>query len=72
MTARRRSALSNCRAATRFLLATDGLTGVVRDETIAEIMSSCEDPQRAAQALVNRALENRSKDNITCLVIRVV
>lgn len=55
-----------------FLLATDGLTGVVRDETIAEIMSSCDDPQRAAQALVNRALENRSKDNITCLVIRVV
>jgi protein phosphatase len=55
----------------RFLLATDGLTGVVRDETIAEVLASCSNPQRAAQALVNRALENRSKDNITCLVIQV-
>lgn len=56
----------------RFLLATDGLTGVVKDEVIAEVLSTCDDPQRAAQALVNRALENRSKDNITCLVIQVV
>lgn len=55
----------------RFLLATDGLTGVVRDETIAEILQSCPDPQRAARVLVNRALENRSKDNITCVVIQV-
>jgi serine/threonine protein phosphatase PrpC len=56
----------------RFLLATDGLTGVVRDDAVAEVLAACDDPQRAAQALVNRALENRSKDNITCIVIKVV
>jgi protein phosphatase len=56
----------------RFLLSTDGLTGVVRDDVISEVLAAAEDPQRAAQALVNRALENRSKDNITCMVIQVV
>jgi PPM family protein phosphatase len=56
----------------QFLLASDGLTGVVRDEEIVDVLGTCNDPQRAAQALVNRALENRSKDNITCVVIHVV
>lgn len=55
----------------QFLLASDGLTGVVRDEVIAEVLRSCDDPQRAAQQLINRALENRSKDNITCVVVKV-
>ncbi len=55
----------------QFLLASDGLTGVVRDEMIADILRSYDDPQSAAQVLVDRALELRSKDNITALVIRV-
>jgi serine/threonine protein phosphatase PrpC len=45
---------------------------VVRDQVIAEVLQACDDPQRAAQALTNRALENRSRDNITCVVIQVV
>ena len=60
------------RAGDRFLLASDGLTGVVRDETLAQILGECSDPQRAAQQLVTRALANKSKDNITCVVIHVV
>ncbi len=56
----------------QFLLASDGLTGVVKDDVIAEVMRTCDDPQRAAQQLINRALENRSKDNITCVVVKVV
>jgi protein phosphatase len=55
----------------RYLLASDGLTGVVRDALIAEVLGASDDPQRAAQTLTNRALENRSKDNITCVVIQV-
>jgi len=55
----------------RYLLASDGLTGVVRDDVITQMLREIEDPQQAAQALVNRALENRSKDNITCVVIHV-
>ena len=61
----------DCRPGDQFLLASDGLTGVVRDEMIAEILSTVSDAQKAAQVLINRALENRSKDNVTCVVIRV-
>lgn len=56
----------------RFLLASDGLTGVVRDEEIARIMGSCDDPQRTAKLLKDQALANDSRDNVTCLVIHVV
>ena len=54
-----------------FLLASDGLTGVVRDEDLTRILGECDDPQRAARALTDRALANDSKDNITSLVIHV-
>jgi PPM family protein phosphatase len=56
----------------RFLLASDGLTGVVGDESLARVLATCEDPQRAARVLVDQALANDSKDNITSLVIHVV
>jgi protein phosphatase len=59
------------RAGDRFLLATDGLTGVVSDERMAEVLRTCDDPQMAAKMLVREALENFSKDNITALVIHV-
>jgi protein phosphatase len=61
----------DARPGDRFLLASDGLTGVVRDSVIADVLGNSDDPQRAAQTLVNRALENRSKDNITCLVVEI-
>jgi protein phosphatase len=61
----------DCRPGDKYLLASDGLTGVVADEVIVELLEANADPQRAAQALVNRALENRSKDNITSVVIHV-
>lgn len=56
----------------RFLLATDGLTGVVQDEELARVLQSCDDPQKAARVLIDQALANDSKDNITSLVIHVV
>jgi serine/threonine protein phosphatase PrpC len=47
--------------------------GVVRDDLIGEILQAhADDPQRAAQALVDRALELRSKDNITALVVHLI
>jgi protein phosphatase len=55
----------------QFLLASDGLTGVVSDGAIIEVLRGCEDPQRAAKALKDLALANDSKDNITCLVVHV-
>jgi len=56
----------------RFLMASDGLTGVVPDDELARILGTVDDPQQAAVKLKNLALENDSKDNITCLVVQVV
>jgi protein phosphatase len=53
----------------RFLLASDGLTGVVSDEALAAMLRDCDDPQRTASELVRLALRNDSRDNVTCLVI---
>ena len=60
------------RVGDRFLMASDGLTGVVSDDVIARVLGSVDDPQQAAVMLKNMALENDSKDNITCLVVHVV
>lgn len=56
----------------RFLMASDGLTGVVSNETLVNVLSSVNDPQLAAILLKDTALDNDSKDNITCLIIHVV
>ena len=56
----------------RFLLASDGLTGVVRDEELARVLESSTDPQKTASVLKDQALSNDSKDNVTCLVVHVV
>jgi PPM family protein phosphatase len=56
----------------RFLMASDGLTGVVSDEELAYVLGTCPDPQQASRQLKELALANQSKDNVTCLVIHVV
>jgi PPM family protein phosphatase len=56
-------------AGDRFLLASDGLTGVVHDAQLAEVVAGFEDPQASARALIKLALDNNSKDNVTCLVV---
>jgi protein phosphatase len=56
----------------RFLLASDGLTGVVPDEELIKVLSTVSDPQQAAVMLKDMALDNDSKDNVTCLIINVV
>jgi serine/threonine protein phosphatase PrpC len=58
-------------AGDRFLMASDGLTGVVEDADIAMILCDNDDPQLASRLLMERALANNSKDNVTCLVVHV-
>lgn len=65
-------AAEEVRPGDRFLLASDGLTGVVSDEQLAEILSGTDDPQVAARNLMQLALDNHSKDNVTCMVIHAV
>lgn len=53
-----------------FLLSTDGLHGVLDHDTMQSLMRKHSDPAMLAPALVEAALQQGSKDNITALVIR--
>ncbi len=54
-----------------FLLCSDGLTDMVRDEEIAEILGCARDPGEAAERLVEAALRNGGRDNVTAMVLRI-
>jgi protein phosphatase len=56
----------------RLLMASDGLTGVVPDSELKQVLATTDDPQQAAVTLKDMALANDSKDNITCLIIHAV
>lgn len=56
----------------RFLLCTDGLTGVVNDEKLLSFITSVADVQQCADGLGQLALDSGSKDNVSCIVIEVV
>ena len=53
-----------------YLLCSDGLTDMVSEEDILRIGSQ-QDPQRAAEALVDLANKHGGRDNVTVLVVRV-
>jgi protein phosphatase len=53
----------------RFMLCTDGLTAMVPDTDIADILKSAADPQHACDALVAAANAAGGEDNITALVV---
>jgi serine/threonine protein phosphatase PrpC len=56
----------------RYLLCSDGLSGVVSDETLRETLASIEDPEAVARQLIELALHGGGPDNITCIVADVV
>lgn len=56
-------------AGDRFLLCSDGLTGEVREVEIAALLADIKAPQAAVDKLIQRALEEGGKDNVTCLVV---
>lgn len=55
----------------RFLLASDGLTGVLDGDPLRKEMAKFDDPQACANHLVKVALERGSKDNVSCITIYV-
>ncbi|MGE3315936.1 MAG: PP2C family serine/threonine-protein phosphatase, partial [Planctomycetaceae bacterium] len=55
----------------RFLLCSDGVLDGLSTDAMIELMKKHTDPQRAADAIVNAALDGGSKDNITCLIVDV-
>jgi protein phosphatase len=59
-------------AADRYLLCTDGLSGVVSDEQLLAFMKDQPDPQQCADGLGQLALDSGSRDNISCVVVDIV
>lgn len=60
------------RAGDRFLLCTDGLSGVVSDQQLLSYMLEQPDPQQCADGLGQLALDSGSRDNVSCIIIDVV
>ena len=56
----------------RYLLCSDGLSGVVSDETLRDTLSTIEDPEIATRQLIELAIHGGGPDNITCIVADVV
>jgi PPM family protein phosphatase len=56
----------------RYLLCSDGLTDVVGDEALYQVLSSVPDADQAVDQLIELAIRNGGPDNITCIVADVV
>jgi protein phosphatase len=55
-----------------YLVASDGLTGMVDDRRLHHLLQSKATPQRLAEALIAEANGRGGMDNITAIVVRVV
>jgi PPM family protein phosphatase len=56
----------------RYLLCSDGLSGVVSDETLRDTLSAIEDLDAVTRQLIDLAIHGGGPDNITCIVADVV
>ncbi|SDF97983.1 protein phosphatase [Blastococcus aurantiacus] len=63
--------MREARAGDRYLLCSDGLSGVVSEETLADALTD-PDPQTTADRLIELALRSGGPDNITVIVADVV
>ncbi|MGH7677924.1 MAG: Stp1/IreP family PP2C-type Ser/Thr phosphatase [Gemmatimonadaceae bacterium] len=54
-----------------FLVASDGLTGMVDDRRLAQLLMSRSEPERKVQALISEANGRGGLDNITAIVVHV-
>lgn len=55
----------------RFLLCTDGLSGVVADDKLADYVAHQADMQACAEGLGQLALDSGSRDNVSCVTVEV-
>ncbi|HZK48486.1 MAG TPA: Stp1/IreP family PP2C-type Ser/Thr phosphatase [Thermoleophilia bacterium] len=56
-------------AGDKVLLCSDGLSGMVPDDEVQELLARADDPQDAADLLVAAALRHGGEDNVTVVVI---
>jgi PPM family protein phosphatase len=64
--------LREAKAGDRYLLCSDGLSGVVTAETIFQVLTDVDDPEQAVRQLIDLANRGGGPDNITCVVADVV
>ncbi|WP_037674929.1 Stp1/IreP family PP2C-type Ser/Thr phosphatase [Streptomyces griseus] len=60
------------RAGDRYLICSDGLSGVVSHQTLEETLASYQGPQETVQELIQLALRGGGPDNITVIVADVL
>jgi type VI secretion system protein ImpM len=65
-------ALGQLLPADRFLLCSDGLHGAVSHVQLREILEREHEPQAAAAALLNAAVDSGTRDNVTAVVVDIV
>jgi len=56
----------------RYLLCSDGLSGVVSDETLRDTLDGIPDPEACTRQLIDLAIRGGGPDNITCIVADVI
>lgn len=61
----------NVRAGDRLLLCSDGLSTMLTDDMIQDILGKNPDPQRCANMLVNEAISAGGHDNVTVIVVDI-
>jgi protein phosphatase len=55
-----------------YVLCSDGLSGMVEDEDVLEVVRSHPEPDAACRRLVTMANEHGGEDNVTAVVIKIV
>jgi len=60
------------RAGDRYLICSDGLSGVVSHQTLEDTLAGYQDPGQTIQELIQLALRGGGPDNITCIVADVL
>lgn len=56
----------------RFLICSDGVTDMIREQRICDLLAKSADPAACVRRLIQEALDSGGKDNITAMVIEVV
>lgn len=60
-----------CMAGDQYLLCTDGLTGMIAEDQILQVLLDEADIETACRRLIDAANENGGQDNVTVVLIRV-
>jgi protein phosphatase len=64
--------MREARVGDRYLLCSDGLSGVVSFETLRDTLAAGQDPAATCETLVQLALRGGAPDNVTCIVADII